>query len=236
MLIVMRHDATEEEIAPGRRPPSRRWATRPAPMPGRQRTTVGLVGNDGRVDASRLAGAAGRPGSHPRHQALQAGLARVAARAHRRPAARRPDHRRRRSRRHGRPLLGRERAADPATRRTPVRDAGATVLRGRRLQAAHLALLVPGPGPKGLALLARAREETGLLIVTEAMDRRGARAPWPRSPTSSRSAPATCRTTRCSSRRAGCGKPVLLKRGLAGHHRRSCCSRPSTSWPRATRT
>src|ERR671929_1373110 len=54
MLIVMRHGAPEEDI--------RRVAQtieemgyQARPMPGRQRTTVGLVGNDGRVDGSRLA-------------------------------------------------------------------------------------------------------------------------------------------------------------------------------------
>src|SRR4051812_27880556 len=54
MLIVMRHGAPEEDI--------RRVAAtieemgyQARPMPGKQRTTVGLVGNDGRVDASRLA-------------------------------------------------------------------------------------------------------------------------------------------------------------------------------------
>ena len=54
MLIVMRHGAAEEEI-------QRVVATieemgyQARPMPGKQRTTVGLVGNDGRVDGSRLA-------------------------------------------------------------------------------------------------------------------------------------------------------------------------------------
>src|SRR6476661_610119 len=54
MLIVMRHGAPEEDI--------RRVAEtieemgyQARPMPGKQRTTVGLVGNDGRVDSSRLA-------------------------------------------------------------------------------------------------------------------------------------------------------------------------------------
>src|ERR671918_2560011 len=54
MLIVMRHGASEEDI-------QRVAATieemgyQARPMPGKQRTTVGLVGNDGRVDSSRLA-------------------------------------------------------------------------------------------------------------------------------------------------------------------------------------
>src|SRR5687767_12029670 len=54
MLIVMRHGAPEEDI-------HRVVATieemgyEARPMPGKQRTTVGLVGNDGRVDGSMLA-------------------------------------------------------------------------------------------------------------------------------------------------------------------------------------
>src|SRR5919199_2840443 len=54
MLVVMRHGAPEENI-------ERVAATieemgyQARPMPGKQRTTVGLVGNDGRVDGSRLA-------------------------------------------------------------------------------------------------------------------------------------------------------------------------------------
>src|SRR5690242_6548051 len=54
MLIVMRHGAADDEI-------QRVVATieemgyQARPMPGKQRTTVGLVGNDGRVDGSRLA-------------------------------------------------------------------------------------------------------------------------------------------------------------------------------------
>ncbi|MGH9259357.1 MAG: 3-deoxy-7-phosphoheptulonate synthase, partial [Acidimicrobiales bacterium] len=58
MLIVMRHGATEEEI--------RRvcdvihaMGYQARPMPGKQRTAVGLVGNDGRVEASRLEGLPG---------------------------------------------------------------------------------------------------------------------------------------------------------------------------------
>src|SRR5918999_1396102 len=54
MLIVMRHGAPEEDI---RRVVStiEEMGYEARPMPGKQRTTVGLVGNDGRVDGSRLA-------------------------------------------------------------------------------------------------------------------------------------------------------------------------------------
>ena len=54
MLIVMRHGAHQDDV-------DRVVATiedmgyQARPMPGKQRTTVGLVGNDGRVDSSRLA-------------------------------------------------------------------------------------------------------------------------------------------------------------------------------------
>jgi len=54
MLIVMRHGAPQEDV-------DRVVAAieemgyQARPMPGHQRTTVGLVGNDGRVDGSRLA-------------------------------------------------------------------------------------------------------------------------------------------------------------------------------------
>ncbi|MGH7589948.1 MAG: 3-deoxy-7-phosphoheptulonate synthase, partial [Gemmatimonadales bacterium] len=54
MLVVMRHDAAQEEI---QRVVStiEELGYQARPMPGKQRTTVGLVGNDGRVDSSRLA-------------------------------------------------------------------------------------------------------------------------------------------------------------------------------------
>src|ERR671923_2475800 len=53
MLIVMRHGAPQEDV-------DRVVATiedmgyQARPMPGGQRTAVGLVGNDGRVDSSRI--------------------------------------------------------------------------------------------------------------------------------------------------------------------------------------
>src|SRR3989441_1958912 len=54
----MRHSATEEEV---RRVIAviEEMGYKARPMPGSQRTAVGLVGNDGRVDASRLEGLPG---------------------------------------------------------------------------------------------------------------------------------------------------------------------------------
>src|ERR1041384_5241497 len=54
MLIVMRHGAPEEDIQRVART-IEEMGYQARPMPGKQRTTVGLVGNDGRVDGSRLA-------------------------------------------------------------------------------------------------------------------------------------------------------------------------------------
>src|ERR1700720_4226912 len=54
MLVVMAHDATAKDVD---RVVSiiEELGYQARPMPGAQRTAVGLVGNDGRVDASRLA-------------------------------------------------------------------------------------------------------------------------------------------------------------------------------------
>src|SRR5437899_10203120 len=54
----MRHGATEAEV---RRVIAviEEMGYKARPMPGAQRTAVGLVGNDGRVDASRLEGLPG---------------------------------------------------------------------------------------------------------------------------------------------------------------------------------
>jgi 3-deoxy-7-phosphoheptulonate synthase len=54
-----------------------------------------------------------------------------------------------------------------------VRDAGATVLRAGAFKPRSSPYAFQGLGVSGLALLKRAREESGLLIVTEAMDPEG---------------------------------------------------------------
>jgi len=60
VLIVMRHGATREEVDKVISVIEEMGYQAQA-MPGVQRTAVGLVGNDGRVDASRLEGL---PGVH----------------------------------------------------------------------------------------------------------------------------------------------------------------------------
>src|SRR5204863_5539862 len=58
VLIVMRHGATPDEV---QKVISviEELGYQAQPMPGAQRTAVGLIGNDGRVDASRLEGLPG---------------------------------------------------------------------------------------------------------------------------------------------------------------------------------
>src|SRR4029079_3675732 len=53
MLVVMQHDATAKDVE---RVVSiiQEMGYEARPMPGAQRTAVGLVGNDGRVEPSRL--------------------------------------------------------------------------------------------------------------------------------------------------------------------------------------
>src|SRR3954470_638765 len=53
MLVVMAHDATAKDVD---RVVSifEEMGYQARPMPGTQRTAVGLVGNDGRVDSSRI--------------------------------------------------------------------------------------------------------------------------------------------------------------------------------------
>ena len=103
---------------------------------------------------------------------------------------------RRRVRRHGRSVLGGEREADHGDGRIgrAGRSQGAA---RRRVQAAHLALRFPGHGrrrPEAAGQGARA-DRTG---DRHRGDERPRRVDWsPTTPTSCRSARATCRTSRC---------------------------------------
>ncbi len=212
MLIVMRHGAPEEDI--------RRVAAtieemgyQARPMPGKQRTTIGLVGNDGRVDGSRLAALPGvqeiihvtKPYKQVSREwkadatlvrlpgGLTVGGDEVVVMA-------------------GPCSVESERQILDAAR--AVREAGATVLRAGAYKPRSSPYSFQGLGRAGLSLLARAREETGLLIVTEAMDSEGMDA-----------VAETADIIQIGARnmqnysllkRAGrSGKPILLKRGLS---------------------
>jgi 3-deoxy-7-phosphoheptulonate synthase len=182
-------------------------------MPGKQRTTIGLVGNDGRVDGSRLAALPGVQEiihvTKPYKQVSREWKAETTI-------VRLP----------GGLTVGGEEVvvmAGPCSVESEtqilqaaraVREAGATVLRAGAYKPRSSPYSFQGMGRAGLKLLARAREETGLLIVTEAMDAEemdfvaevadiiqlGAR---------------NMQNYSLLKRAGRSGKPILLKRGLS---------------------
>jgi 3-deoxy-7-phosphoheptulonate synthase len=171
VLIVMRHGATEDEV---RRVIAviEEMGYKARPMPGAQRMAVGLVGNDGRVDASRLEGLPGvqdvihvtkpykQVSREWKHEntvvrlpgGVAVGGAEVVAIA-------------------GPCSVESERQIIDAAR--VVKDAGAVILRGGAWKPRTSPYSFQGLGRPGLKLLAKARDETGLLICTEAMDPEG---------------------------------------------------------------
>ena len=212
MLIVMRHGAPEEDI-------QRVAATieemgyQARPMPGKQRTTVGLVGKDGRVDASRLDALPGvqeiihvtKPYKQVSREwkaestvvrlpgGLTIGGDEVVVMA-------------------GPCSVESERQILAAAR--AVRESGATVLRAGAFKPRSSPYSFQGLGQAGLHLLTRAREETGLLIVTEAMDGEGLEAVTEAADIIQIGA-RNMQNYSLLKRAGRAGKPILLKRGLS---------------------
>jgi 3-deoxy-7-phosphoheptulonate synthase len=212
MLVVMRHDATPEEIQ-GVVNTIREMGYEAAPMPGKQRTAVGLVGNDGKVNSDRIESLSGVLEiihvSQPYKQvsrewkeeptivelpngtriggteiAVMAGPCSVEGEAQ---------------------IIGIARQ---------LRAAGATILRGGAFKPRTSPYSFQGMGEDGLKLLALAREETGMAIVTEAIDAESLDLVVEYADIVQIGA----RNMQNFSllRRAGrAGKPVLLKRGMA---------------------
>ncbi len=212
MLVVMKHNASEEDV---RRVVETitEMGYDARPIPGGQRTAVGLIGNDGRVDSGRLEGLDGVleviPVTQPYKQVSREwrdadtvvrlangttiggpGIAVMAG-----PCA----------------VEGLEQILDIAH---TVRAAGATVLRAGAFKPRTSPYSFQGLGKVGLEHLARARQATGLAIVTEAMD-----------PESVEIVAAHADIVQIGARNmqnypllraAGrCGRPILLKRGIA---------------------
>src|SRR5688572_27832975 len=212
MLVVMSHSAQEEDIQRVIKT-IEDMGYQARPMPGSQRTAIGLVGNDGRVDGSRLESL---PNvlqvihvSQPYKQVsrewkpentiielpngTQFGTNKVVLMAG---------------------PCSVESESQIISTAKEVKAAGATVLRGGAFKPRTSPHAFQGLGLKGLKLLAQARKETGLAIVTEALEpdtvdavaeyadiiQIGAR--------NMQNYPLL--------RRAGkTGKPILVKRGLA---------------------
>jgi 3-deoxy-7-phosphoheptulonate synthase len=172
MLVVMQTDATDAQIA---RVVEiiKEMGYEGRPMPGAQRTTVGLVGNDGRVDGSQLESLDGvaeiihvsRPYKQVSREWRQENTLveigpGVVFGGKDIPIIAGPC------------SVENERQIVLAAQQ--VKDAGANALRGGAFKPRSSPYSFQGLGKKGLELLALARQETGLPIVTEALDEEGA--------------------------------------------------------------
>ena len=183
------------------------------PIPGRQRTTIGVIGNEGRVEGARLTRLPGvedlihvtRPfkqvsrewRAEPTVVRLARGVAigggDVVAMAG--PCS----------------VEGETQILETAAL---VRDAGASVLRAGAFKPRSSPYSFQGMGLAGLELLARAREATGLLIVTEALDVESVD-PVAEIADIVQIGARNMQNSSLLRRAARAGKPVLLKRGIA---------------------
>jgi 3-deoxy-7-phosphoheptulonate synthase len=212
MLVVMKHGASVAEID-AVVAVIEEMGYQARPMPGAQRTAVGLVGNDGRVDSSRISALSGVAQvihvTQPYKQVsrewrpentivtiapgVDVGGNEVVIMA-------------------GPCSVESEEQIVLAARQ--VKAAGASCLRGGAFKPRSSPYSFQGLGKIGLTYLATARRETGLAIVTEAMDEQGAElvAEY-----------ADCIQIGARNMQnysllkfvGTLGKPVLLKRGLA---------------------
>jgi 3-deoxy-7-phosphoheptulonate synthase len=168
MLVVMDNRATQEQIDRVVRVIIE-MGYQARPMPGGQRTTVGLVGNDGRVDGSRIEALPGvaeiihvsKPYKQVSREWKQENTLVCIA-----PGV----------------VFGGDEVqiiAGPCSVESEpqilaaarqVRALGATALRGGAFKPRSSPYSFQGMGKRGLDLLALARRETGLAIVTEALD------------------------------------------------------------------
>jgi len=212
MLVVMEHGATQHQITRVV-DTIQELGYQARPMPGAQRTAVGLVGNDGRVDASRLAALPGvKEIIHVTQPYKQVSREWKQEKTCVRLA--------------GGVVIGGEDVvvmAGPCsvesetqilTAARQVKAAGAVILRGGAFKPRSSPYTFQGLGTRGLELLARAREETGLLIVTEAMDSEGMDE-ITRYADIIQIGARNMQNFSLLKRAGRCGKPVLLKRGMS---------------------
>jgi len=212
MLVVMEHGADTNQVERVVQT-IQSLGYQARPMPGAQRTAVGLVGNDGRVDASLLAALPGvkeiihvtQPykqvsrewKEEPTVVQLPGGLtiggAEVVVVAG--------------------PCSVESESQIIETARV-VREAGASILRGGAFKPRTSPYSFQGLGERGLELLAKARAETGLLTVTEAVDPDGVELVAEYADIIQIGA-RNMQNFSLLKRAGQVGKPVLLKRGIA---------------------
>jgi 3-deoxy-7-phosphoheptulonate synthase len=172
MLVVMQHGAATAEVDRVVQVITE-MGYEARPMPGAQRTAIGVVGNDGRVDRSRLAALPGvaeiihvtQPYKqvsrewNPESSVVEIAPG-VSFGGNAVPIVAGPCS-----------VESEEQILESAR---AVRAAGGSALRGGAYKPRSSPYSFQGLGKEGLKLLALARSETGLPIVTEAMDDEGA--------------------------------------------------------------
>jgi 3-deoxy-7-phosphoheptulonate synthase len=172
MLVVMQHDATREQIDRVVQV-IQEMGYEARAMPGSQRTAVGLVGNDGRVDSSRIEALPGvgqvihvskpykQVSREWKHENTVVTIAPGVAFGGREiPIIAGP--------------CSVESERQIVSAALQVAAAGATALRGGAFKPRSSPYSFQGLGKRGLELLRLAQRETGLPIVTEALDEEGA--------------------------------------------------------------
>jgi 3-deoxy-7-phosphoheptulonate synthase len=168
MLVVMKHSASSQEIRDVV-DMIQEMGYEARPIPGRQRTSVGLIGNDGQLEPNLFQSLPGVleviPVSHSYKQVSREWKEENTVV----------------SLSNGTRIGGKEIAlmAGPCAVENEeqilgiaetLAGMGATILRGGAFKPRTSPYSFQGLGVKGLELLAKARDETGMAIVTEALD------------------------------------------------------------------
>jgi 3-deoxy-7-phosphoheptulonate synthase len=167
MLVVMKNDATEVQVQAIIRE-IESMGYRGVPMPGSLRTAICILGNQGPVDDSRLLVMEGvketirvtKPyklvsrETHPEARVITVGDIKIGE---------------------GKPVImagpcAVESEEQALTIARLVKKGGAQVFRGGAFKPRTSPYSFQGLGEEGLKILAKVRQETGLLIVTEATD------------------------------------------------------------------
>ncbi len=167
MLVVMKNDATEAQVKAVIKE-IEKMGYRGVPMPGALRTAVCIIGNTGPVDDSGLLVLEGvketvrvtkqyklvSRETHPQPTIITVGNIKIGE---------------------GKPVLmagpcAVESEEQALTIAHHVKKSGAEVFRGGAFKPRTSPYSFQGLGEKGLKILAKVRDETGLLIITEAID------------------------------------------------------------------
>ncbi len=212
MLVVMRHGAAGAEVQ-GVVDEIEHMGYVARPMPGKQRTTVGLMGNDGRVDSARIEGLPGvleiilvtKPYKQVSREwretntvvELDGGIRFGAADV---------------------PIIAGPCAVESESQilgtAHQLKEMGARLLRGGAYKPRTSPYSWQGLGEDGLKMLARAKQETGLAIVTEALDADGVDRVAEYADVIQIGA-RNMQNYPLLRRAGGCRRPVLLKRGMS---------------------